>query len=78
MRIGGFAEPGHGRALRSLGDRLDERGEEGVLEIVPGKRLDGFSDEHGRQRVETHPEDVNARTDMDQRDFGTLARSDAN
>jgi hypothetical protein len=76
MLVSGFAEPGHGRALRSFGEALEERGQEGVLEIVPGQRLDCFSDERGRQRVETNPQDIDAGTDMDQRDFGTLARSD--
>ena len=76
MLVGGFAEPGHGRALRSFGERLDERGQEGVLEVVPGQRFDCLSDERGRQRVETNPKDINAGTDMDQGDLRTLARSD--
>src|SRR5580765_691490 len=76
MLVSRFAEPGHGGALRSFDERLDERRQEGVFEIVPGQRLDCFSDECGRQCVETNPKDINAGTDMDQRDFGTLARSD--
>jgi hypothetical protein len=43
---------------------------------VPGQRFDRFGDEPGRQLVETDPNDVYAGTDIDQRDFGTLARSD--
>jgi len=39
MLVSGFAEPGHGRTLRSFGERLDERGQEGVLEVVPGQRF---------------------------------------
>jgi len=77
MCVGGLAKPGERRALRRLGKRLDERGKERAFEIVSGERLDRCGDELGRQLVEFNSQDIDARSDVNQGDFRTLARCDA-
>ena len=71
--VGGLAHPGHGRALRRVGDRVDQQGEKRFVEIVTGKCFDRLRDEGRRKLVELEPQDVDARADMDQRDLGALA-----
>jgi len=76
--VSNLTHPRHGGALRRLGDRFDHSGEECFLEVVPGKRFNRFCDDGQRQSVELEPNHVDTGADMDEGDFRTFARGDAN
>src|SRR5580692_5848870 len=75
--VGGLAHPGHRGALRGLSDCVDQYGEERLIEVVSGKRLDRLRNEFWRQFVELKTHDIDTSADVNQGDLGALAGGDA-
>ena len=75
--VGGLAHPGHRGALRGVSDRVDQYGEERLVEVVAGKCLDRLRNEFWRQFVEFKTHDIDTGADVNQGDLGTLAGGDA-